>query len=133
MSLATTTLSHVMVSKGFDNKPQVKFSAKDGSTYGSLTFKVSHKKAPAKTGEKGEYDNYSITVKNVKSESKIIEMLSQPGVKVSLNGSITQEEYEGKKFCRITCESSYAVNVDYDTSSAGAANPPAESHSSDEL
>lgn len=134
MSLLTTTASHVMVSKGFDNKPQVKFSAKDGSSYGSLTFKISHKKAPAKTGEKGEYDNYSITVKNVKSDSKIIDMLNQPGVKISLTGTLSQEEYEGKKFCRITCESSYALTIDdYGTQTEGSHAPAAQSHSTDEL
>ena len=131
MSLLSVTASHVMVSKGFDNKPQTKFSSKEGSAYGSLSFKVSHKKAPAKAGEKGEYDNYSVTVKNVKSDSKLIDMLNQPGVKVSFMGTLSQEEYEGKKFSRITCESSYALTVDdYGTKEAPAA---PEHHNSDEL
>jgi hypothetical protein len=111
MSQAILHLSDVYVSKGFNGAPQVKFIAKEGSDYGQLNFKVSYKKAAAKQGEKADYDNYSINWRNVKGDSKIIELLNQNGVKVSLYGEISQEEYEGKKFVRVTCDGRNSVSI----------------------
>lgn len=111
MSQAILHLADVYVSKGYDGVPAVKFSAKENSEYGQATFKVSHKKAPAKTGDKPEYDNYSITWRNVKGDSKMIDLLNQPGVKVSLYGEITQEEFKGTKFIRVTCDGRNSVSI----------------------
>lgn len=110
MSQAVLHLSDVYVSKGFDNKPQVTFKANEGSEYGVVRFKTSHKKV-AKKGEKADYDNYTIEWRGVKSDSKMIELLNQPGVKVSLFGEITQEEFNGNKFIRVSCDGRNSVSI----------------------
>ena len=110
MSQAVLHLNDVYVSKGFDNKPQTTFKANDGSDYGILRFKVSHKKV-AKKDAKAEYDNYSVEWRGVKSDSKVIELLNQPGVRVSLYGETTQEEYENRKFIRVSCDGRNAVSI----------------------
>lgn len=123
MSQVTTILSNVTVSAGYQGAPQTKFSAKEGSQYGMLSFKVSHKKKPAKAGEKGGYDNYSITLRNVKSDAKIIELLNTPQIKVNITGFQTIEEYDGKKFVRVTCEGQDAISVNFSDNSNFEAQP----------
>lgn len=111
MSQAIIVLTDVYVQKGFESKPQVSFKANEGSEYGIVRLKVSHKKPKARGAEKAEYDNYSIEWRNIKSDNKMIEFLGQPGVRVSIMGELTQEEYEGKKFCKVTCDSRNAISI----------------------
>ena len=123
MSQAVLHLSDVYVSKGFDNKPQASFQANKDSEYGVVRFKTSHKKV-AKKGEKAEYDNYTIEWRGVKGDSKVIELLNAPGVRVSLYGEVTQEEFNGNKFIRVTCEGRNSVTIAaYGESAQGAAAP----------
>lgn len=110
MSQAVIMLSDVYVSKGYDNKPQTTFKANDGSEYGVLRFKVSHKKI-GKKDAKPEYDNYNIEWRNVKSDAKVIEFINQPGTRVSLYGELTQEMYENTKFLKVTCDGRSSVQI----------------------
>ena len=110
MSQSILTLTNVRVQPGYQEKPQVTFKANEGSDYGVVRFKVSRKKQ-GKAGEKAEYDNFNVELRNVKKDSKIIEFLSKPGAKVSVSGELTQEVFENNKFCKITCDSRSAVDV----------------------
>ncbi|HLD91422.1 MAG TPA: hypothetical protein VI911_10495 [Patescibacteria group bacterium] len=129
MSQAITHLTDVYVSKGFDGKPQASFKANDKGEYGQVNFKVSHKKY-TKTGEKAQYDNYSIQWRNVKGDSKVIELLNQPGTRVSLYGEQTQEVYMEKSFIRVTCEGRNAVNIVFGDRQTNEAAPAAASQAS---
>jgi len=132
MSQAILHLSDVYVSKGFENKPQASFKANEGSEYGVVRFKTSHKKA-AKKGEKADYDNYTIEWRGVKGDSKVIELLNQPGVRVSLYGETAQEEFNGNKFVRVSCEGRNAVTIAvYGEAKEGAA-PAAPAAGNDDL
>lgn len=105
MSQSIVFLNNVFVQKGFEGKAPVTFHAIGDNGYGVMSFKVSNKKQPKKQGEKAEYDKYSIDVSGVKSDSKLIAILSNPGVKLSVHGDLTLEEYNGKKFMKVSCNS----------------------------
>ena len=132
MSQAVIMLSDVYVSKGYDNKPQTTFKANDGSDYGILHFKVSHKKI-AKKDAKPEYDNYTIEWRNVKSDAKVIEFINQPGTRVSLYGELTQETYKETKFLKVTCDGRSSVQIATFGEKKDSVAPEAPASSNDDL
>jgi hypothetical protein len=125
ISLVSVVLSDVRVSKGFEDKPQARFNASEGQSYGFLSFKVSHKKQ-VKEGEKAAYDNYTIDCENVKKDSKLIEILNRPGVRVCVLGKLSQEVYKDRPFMKVKCHSSdlsISNFADAETAKTAAAPP----------
>lgn len=125
MSQSIVFLNNVFVQKGFEGKSPVTYRALGDNGYGTMSFKVSNKKQPKKQGEKAEYDNYTIDVSGVKADSKLITILSNPGVKVSIHGDLTLEEYNGKKFMKVSCHSkSIDISSFGDEKKSESPNPP---------
>lgn len=105
-------LTDVKISKYKDN-PQVKYTAdKNDSGRGTLRFKVSSKRR--KRQDNGEYtdawDNYTIEYR-CKGDSKQIPMLDVENVRVAIRGEVSQEEYDGHKYCKLRADNVQIVRT----------------------
>lgn len=110
MGQAIVHLIDNYVSKGFGDEPQVKFQpGKNNPKFGIVRFKVSNRRF-AGEGE-NKYDNYSIELRGIPADSKLIEFLSTPGTRVSLYGELAQEEYKDKPYQKVTCEGRNSVII----------------------
>lgn len=87
------------VSKGYQGAAQAKFTKLEGKEKGILGFKIGVKVWDRKEG-KNVYNNYTVSYFCSEGD-RLVGILNTEGVRISIVGKVSQEEYNGSKFNKI--------------------------------
>ena len=97
MGQAITHLTDVMVSRGFESKPQAAFTPRDGNPqYGTIRLKASNMR---KRKDVTEYDNYTIEWQD--APAGVVELLNQKNVRIAIYGEQSHEVFNDVPFTKI--------------------------------